>query len=291
MSVGQLAQQLANGIVIGGIYALSAVGLTMIYGMMNIVNVAHGELFMLGALLTYYLTQAVGLSFFVGVAASILLVSALGMVIERAALRPIRNSPMVVTTLATLGISLMLQNLCLIITSGIPRFIGSPFSDIPLSVAGITLAPARLFATVVAVAVIVGTHVFLHRSKLGNAMRAAFQDKEASSLAGINVSSIYMLTYALGAGLAALAGALLGTVAYVDPMMGAKGLMKCFVVVTIGGMGDFLGAIFAGFLLGVVETLSAAYISSMYKDVIGFVMVIVVLLFLPSGLFGRKERF
>ena len=286
----QLAQQLANGIVIGGIYALAALGLTLIYGIMDIVNIAHGELFMLGALITYYLTENLGLSFFVAVVLSIGMVALLGALIERLALRPIRTAPIVVTTLATLGVSLILQNVCLIMTSGVPRFIPSPFPETPLSFGGISLAPARLFAAAVALVCILGVHLFLHRTKMGNAMRAAFQDKDASWLAGINVGATYMFSYAFGAALAALGGALMGVVAYVDPMMGAKGLMKCFVVVTIGGMGNFMGAIFSGLLLGVIEALAAGYVSSLYKDVIGFVMVVLVLLFLPQGLFGRRER-
>ena len=289
--MGELAQQLANGLVLGGIYSLAALGLTLIYGIMDIVNIAHGELFMLGALLTYYLTAVVGLSFFLSGIIAILLVAFLGMFVERVALRPIAHAGISVTTLATLGISLILQNVSLIMTSGVPRFIPSPFSEKPLTLFGVvSMAPARIFSAVVAFVVIVGVHLFLHRTKQGNAMRAAFQDKDASWLVGINVGTTYMFSYAFGAALAALGGALLGTVAFVDPMMGAKGLMKAFVVVTIGGMGNFMGAIFSGLLLGVMEALTAGYVSSLYKDVIGFVLVVVILVFLPSGLFGRKER-
>ncbi len=286
----QFAQQIANGLVLGGIYSLAALGLTLIYGIMDIVNIAHGELFMLGALLTYYLTAAMGIPFFFSVVLAVALVALLGMVIERTALRPIANSPMVVTTLATLGVSLILQNVTIIVSGGVPRFIPSPFPETPVVVGGVSLAPARIFAAAVALLVIVGVNYFLRRTKAGNAMRAAFQDKDASWLVGINVRNTYLLSYAFGAILAALGGALLGIVAYVDPLMGAKGLMKSFVVVTIGGMGSFVGAIFGGLFLGVVETLTAGYVSSMYKDVIGFVMVILILLFLPSGLFGRRER-
>jgi len=288
--VQQLAQQLANGLVVGGIYSLAALGLTLIYGIMDIVNIAHGELFMLGALLTYYFTASFGIPFIAAVALSLVVVALLGMVIERTALRPIANSPMVVTTLATLGVSLIVQNVTLILSGGVPRFIPSPFPETPLTIGGVDLAPARVFAAVVAFTVILGVHFFLRKTKVGNAMRAAFQDKEASWLVGINVKTTYLLSYAFGAALAALGGALLGVVAYVDPLMGAKGLMKCFVVVTIGGMGSFVGAIFGGLFLGVAETLTAGYISSLWKDAIGFVLVILVLLFLPSGLFGRRAR-
>jgi len=288
--VQQFAQQLANGLVVGGIYSLAAIGLTLIYGIMDIVNIAHGELFMLGALLTYYFTAAFGIPFVLSVVLALAAVALLGMLIERTALRPIANSPIVVTTLATLGVSLIVQNVTLILSGGVPRFIPSPFSDTPLSIGGVSLAPARVFAAVTAFAVIVGVHYFLRKTKVGNAMRAAFQDKDASWLVGINVKTTYLLSYAFGAALAALGGALLGVVAYVDPLMGAKGLMKSFVVVTIGGMGSFVGAIFGGLFLGVAETLTAGYISSMWKDAIGLIMVIVILLFLPSGLFGRRER-
>ena len=214
----------------------------------------------------------------------------LGMGIERWTLRPVRQYPMTVTMLVTLGLSLILQNVTLIITGGVPKNIISPFSEVPISIGGVRMAPVRVFAAAAAACVILGTHFFLTRTKHGNAMRASFQDKEASLLVGINVSRIYMLTFALGAGLAALGGGLTGTLSYVDPAMGAKGLMKCFVVVTIGGMGSFIGAIFGGLALGLIEALAAAYISSEYADLIGFVMVIGILLFAPTGLFGAKER-
>ncbi len=289
--MGQLAQQLLNGVVMGGIYALSALGLTMVYGMMNIVNVAHGELYMLGALFTYYLTSTLGLPYLPSVLAALVLVALIGGAMERSSLRRIRGQTMVVTTLVTLGWSLILQNVSLILTGGIPRYITSPFPETSLVLGGLQIAPSRLFAALAAGAVIVLTHLFLQKTVLGNAMRASFQDKDAASLVGINVGLIYMLTFALGAALAALSGGLLGTISYVDPSMGAKGLMKSFVVVTIGGMGSFIGAIFGGLILGIVEALAAAYISSAYKDFIGFIMVVVILLFLPSGLFGKRERY
>lgn len=274
----------------GGIYALNAVGLTMIYGMMNIVNVSHGELYMLGALFTYLTISVLNLPYFLAVIIGVLIVGTLGMLIERGLLRRIRNAPIVLTTLVTLGASLILQNVSLIATSGVPRYIASPFSNDPLIFGSVQILPARLFAAVVAGVVIIATHLFLQKTMWGNAMRAAFQEKDASRLVGINVNKVYMLTFAIGAALAALGGGLMGTISYVDPMMGAKGLTKCFVVVTIGGMGNFLGAIYSGLLLGIVETFTAAYISSAYKDMVGFVMVVVVLLFMPTGLMGFKER-
>jgi branched-chain amino acid transport system permease protein len=288
--VNELPQQLLNGISIGCIYALNALGLTMIYGMMNVVNIAHGELYMLGAMFAFFLSSSLGLPYFPAVIVAVLLVALLGMVIERTALRPIEGQPMVITTLVTLGVSLILQNVSLIITGGVPQYINSPFPEAPLVLGAMQISPSRLFAVVAAAVVIVLTNLFLQKTVAGNSIRASFQDKEASALVGIKVSRVYMLTYALGAALAALGGGLLGTIAYVDPNMGAKGLMKSFVVVTIGGMGNLIGAIFGGLILGVVETLAAVFISSEYKDVIGFIMVVVILLFLPQGLFGAKER-
>lgn len=288
--MSELPQQLLNGIAIGGIYALNALGLTMIYGMMNVVNIAHGELYMLGALFAFFFANMLGLPYFPAVLVAVLVVALMGIIIERLSLRPIQGQPMVITTLVTLGVSLILQNVSLIITGGVPRYINSPFSDAPVVLGAIQMSPARLFAVVASGVVIVLTHLFLEKTVIGNSIRASFQDKDASSLVGINVSRVYMLTYALGAALAALGGGLLGTISYVDPTMGAKGLMKSFVVVTIGGMGNLIGAIFGGLILGIVETLAAAFISSEYKDVFGFLMVVVVLLFLPQGLFGAKER-
>jgi branched-chain amino acid transport system permease protein len=288
--MNELPQQLLNGIAIGGIYALNALGLTMIYGMMNVVNIAHGELYMLGALFAFFFANILGLPYFLAVIVAVGVVAIMGFLIERLTLRPIQGQPMVLTTLVTLGVSLILQNVSLIITGGVPRYINSPFSEAPIVLGMIQMSPARLFAVIASGVIIVLTHLFLTKTVAGNSIRAAFQDKDASALVGINVNRIYMLTYGLGAALAALGGGLLGTIAYVDPSMGAKGLMKSFVVVTIGGMGNLIGAIFGGLILGVVETLATAFISSEYKDVIGFIMVVVILLFLPQGLFGAKER-
>lgn len=293
--MSQLPQQLLNGLIIGVIYSLSAVGISLIYGMMDIVNVAHGELYMLGALFTYLAIELCGLPYFAAVLLGILLVAVLGMLVERLTLRKIRNGPIVLTTLVTLGVSLILQNVTLMITSGVPRYIASPFSEDPIIFSqNLQIGPARLFAAVCAIFVIVATQLFLKKTIHGNAMRAAFDEKDASSLVGINVNTVYMLTYAIGAGLAALAGGLLGTISYVDPMMGAKSLTKSFAVVTIGGMGNFGGAIYGGILLGLVETLASAYISSAYKDMIGFIMVIIVLMISPKGLYAlsksSKER-
>ena len=288
--MSELPQQLLNGITIGGIYALNALGLTMIYGMMNVVNIAHGELYMLGALGAFFLVDSFNVPYFLAVILAVALVALLGALIERVSLRPIRGQPMVTTTLVTLGISQILKNVSVIVTKGVPRYIGSPFSDAPVVLGPVQIVPARLFAVITAAFVIILTHLFLQKTVIGSTMRASFQDKEASSLVGINVSRIYMFTFGLGAALAALGGGLLGTFSFVDPNMGAKGLMKSFVVVTIGGMGNMIGAIFGGLILGVVETIAAGYISSEYKDVIGFLMVVVVLLFLPQGLFGAKER-
>ncbi len=289
--MNQFVQQAANGLLLGSIYSLIALGLSMIFGMMNIVNVAHGDFYMLGALVAYYTVASFHLPYAVAVVASVAVVGALGAAIERGILRRVRESAMVTTMLITLGLSLLLQNFSLMATGGVPHFIRSPFSPEPLVLGLVHVAPARLFAAVFSILFIIAVHLFLTRTKWGNAMRACFQDKTAASLAaGIDIEKVYALTFALGVGMAALAGTLLGTIFFVDPMMGAKGMTKSFVVVIVGGMGSFVGAIFSGLLLGVTETLAAAYLSSGYKDVVGFILVVLVLTFRPAGLFGKRIR-
>jgi branched-chain amino acid transport system permease protein len=266
------------------------IGLTLIFGIMRVVNFAHGEFYMLGAFLLFSLFGSLGINFFVASAAAIVAVGLSGAVVERVILRPLRDQPIEIPMLAMVALSVILQNAAILVWDPSPKTIRHPFSPVPIVLGPIYVVAIRIFAGAAAVALIVASHLFIQKTRLGKAMRATFQDGEMARLVGVDVDRVYMATFSFGAALAGAAGVLLGSVFWVYPAMGEYAALKSFAVVIMGGLGDFLGAIVGGLLLGVAESLGAAYISSGYKDAIGFVMIIVLLLFRPAGLFGRRDR-
>lgn len=286
-------QHLVNGIITGGIYALIAVGLTTVFGLMDIVNFAHGEFYMLGAMFTFLIMQTLGINYFLALTASVALVIIIGFIIEKLLLKRLRikKSNLLVTgAVVTIGVSIFIQNTGLLIFGSIPKSIPSPFSIEPLKLGPILLGRMHVFAAIATLAVILSAHFFIQRTKMGMAMRATFQDKDVAALVGIPIDRVYSFTFMLGAALAAMAGALLGPIYIVYPNVGESVVLKAFVIVILGGMGNFLGAIFAALILGVVENLEAAYFLVEYRDMVGFVMVLLILLFRPSGLFGKMRR-
>jgi branched-chain amino acid transport system permease protein len=284
----EIVQQLVNGLIIGATYGLMAVGLTMIFGMMDIINFAHGELYMLGGVFAYYLASQLGLNFFGAIAIAVVLVMIVGLIFDQLVLRKLRNEPTLITILVTIGLSIFLQSTVMLFWGPSPQSIPSPFSSKTIQIGFIFLTPFKIFMAVITVAVIFGLHLLIQKTTLGKSMRAVFQDKESAAIVGININRVYAINFALGSGLAALAGALLGTLFVVYPNMGLIAVVKAFLIVIMGGMGNFLGAIFGGLLLGVVESMAAGFISSSYKDLFGLLIVMILLVVRPYGLFGRK---
>ncbi len=285
-----LLQHLANGLVLGGSYALLGIGLTLIFGLMNVVNFAHGEFYTLGAYLTFAGVSVAGVGFFLAIPIAIAGGALLGAGGERLLLRPLRGESIDTTMLVMIGLWIALQNAELLAWGGVARSIAHPFPTAPVVVASVSIAPLRLFVLGAVLVLIVGAHLLIHRTPLGMAMRATFQDRETAALMGIEVDGIHTLTFALGCGLAAAAGALLGAVFLVYPSMGDLASLKAFSVVIVGGLGNVAGATLGGLILGVAEELGAGYVSSGYRDAVGFVIIILVLLLRPAGLFARAER-
>ncbi len=285
----EFIQHVVNGLILGGGYALMGIGLTLIFGIMRVVNFAHGEFYMLGAFFLFTLFTLGGINFFVAGLLAVVGVGLVGAVVERLVLRRLRDQPIEIPMLATVALSVIIQNLAILLWDPSPKSIRPPFSPAPLTLGPVHMVAIRIFAGVMAVALIVGSHLFIQKTRLGRAMRATFQDAEMARLTGVDVDRIYMATFAFGAALAGASGALLGAIFWVYPAMGDLAALKSFAVVIMGGLGDFLGAIAGGLLLGVAESLGAGYISSGYKDAIGFIMIILLLLWRPQGLFGKKS--
>ncbi|MGD9942670.1 MAG: branched-chain amino acid ABC transporter permease, partial [Burkholderiaceae bacterium] len=246
--------------------------------------------YMIGGVLCYYLVQGLQLNYFAALLLAVVLAMGLGAVLERSILRWLKDQSIDSTIIVTIGLSVFIQNVVLLSIGPVPKHIQSPFGNEPLSLVGLTITPVQLFVIGITALVIVGFHVLLRHTFVGRAMRATFSERDAARLVGIDTDRIASITFVLGSGMAALAGALLGSIYLVYPSMGGVAVLKAFIVVIMGGLGNILGAIAGGLLLGMAEGLVAGFISSDYSEVIGFVIVIAVLLFKPQGLFGRKGQ-
>ena len=286
----QLLQHLVNAVVLGGTYALLGIGLTLIFGIMRVVNFTHGELYAFGAYTIYLMAAALGLNFFFGLVVAIVAGMLLGAMIEVALLRPMRGADVDTVMLVMIGAWIVMQNTELLIWGGVAKAIVTPFPDAPLVIGPVSISWLRVFVLAAALLLILAAYALVYRTKLGKAMRATFQDSDAAALMGVHIKGIHTATFAIGSGLAAAAGALLGSVFLVTPTMGDLASLKAFAIVILGGLGNITGATIGAFVLALVEELGAGYVSSGYRDAMGFLIIIVVLLFKPTGLFARAER-
>jgi len=286
----QLLQHGANALILGGTYALLGIGLTLIFGIMRVVNFTHGELYAFGAYMMYLWVMRLHANFFAALLLAVALGVALGALIEYVLLRRLRSADIDTTMLVMIGAWIAMQNTEQLIWSGVAQSINTPFPSQPLQIGAVSIGWERLFVFVVAVALIGLTYYLINRTRLGKAMRATFQDRDTAMLMGIDVKRVNTATFALGSGLAAAAGALLGPVFVVQPSMGDLASLKAFAIVILGGLGNITGATVGGFILAFMEELGAGYISSGFRDGMGFLVIILILIFRPTGLFAQKER-
>ena len=286
----QLLQHTVNALMLGGTYALLGIGLTLIFGIMRVVNFTHGELYAFGGYMIFMFTAMLGVNFYAALVLAMALGVALGGLIELTLLRPMRGADIDTTMLVMIGAWIVMQNTELMTWGGVAKSIVSPLPAEPLVLGPISVAWMRVLVFVIAGLLIAGTYFLIHSTRLGKAMRATFQDRDTAALMGVNVGAINTATFAIGSGLAAAAGALLGAVFVVTPTMGDLAALKAFAIVILGGLGSIQGATIGGFILAFVEELGAGYISSGYRDAMGFLIIIIVLLFKPTGLFARAER-
>lgn len=288
--VDQFLQHALNALILGGTYALLGIGLTLIFGIMRVVNFTHGELYAFGAYMAYMAVMLLGINFFAALVLAIALGVLLGAAVEFVLLRNLRGADIDTTMLVMIGAWIALQNSEQLAWSGVAKSIDNPFPTAPLVIGPVSVSYNRVFVFIVALALIGATYALINRTRLGKAMRATFQDRDTAALMGVNINSIYTATFALGSGLAAAAGALLGPVFVVYPTMGDLATSKAFAIVILGGLGSIPGATIGGFILAFIEELGAGYISSGYRDGMGFLLIILILLIKPTGLFAQKER-
>jgi branched-chain amino acid transport system permease protein len=279
-----LVQSAVNGVLTGSLYAMIGVGLTVVFGVMRIINLAHGEMVMLGMFGAYWAQTRWGVDAFVSLLVLAPLMFAAGMIVYRFLLRKVIAGGELNTLLYTAGLSLLVANVALFLWTGDYRTI--PYGALPWRPLGIAVPVAAAIAFALALAITAALWLFLGRTDVGRAIRATSQNAEAAILMGIDVERVAMVTFGLGTALAGAAGVLLGPSLYLYPTVGEILIVKCFVIVVLGGLGSVPGAIAGGVLLGVVESLGAVYVSVPMKDAIGFVIFLLVLLYRPAGLFG-----
>jgi len=284
-------QFVVNGLVNGTFYALSALGLTLIFGLMRLVNFAHGEFYMMGGILGWVATDRLSMDFFTGLVAVVAVMALFGWLLDRYLIVRVRDKGPEPGILLTIGLAIFLTNTALMLVGTAPHKVAAPVSSGPILLGPVIITEVRVFAIAVSVAAIVGARLLIQKTKLGRAMRATFQDPTAASLVGINTASIYASTFALGTALAATSGMLLGSIYVAQASIGGLISLKAFVVVILGGMGNFAGAILGGLILGVAESLWGGYVQTGTVDMVGFALVILILFFRPYGLFSvRAER-
>ncbi len=296
-----LLQQLINGLTLGSVYALIALGYTMVYGILELINFAHGEIYMIGAYLGVILlgfftsigltAYSLPLSIILVLALSMIFSAAYGLTIEKIAYRPLRNAPRLSPLISAIGVSIFLQNYVMV-TQGatdkvFPSLLGS---------SGFSFLSARVTYLQIAIIAVSGVlmvflHAFVMRTKTGKAMRAVAQDKTMASLAGINIDAVISITFLIGSGLAAVAGIMVAAYyGLVNYFIGYSAGIKAFTAAVLGGIGSIPGAMFGGIFLGLIESLGASYISSEYKDAYAFILLILILLAKPEGFLGRKAE-
>ncbi len=283
-------EQIINGLTLGSTYSLIALGYTMVYGILELINFAHSEIYMIGAFIGLTMVSVYKLPFFAALLISMIGSCILGIIIEKAAYKPLRKANRIAPLISAIGVSIFLQNAVLMIVGPQARSFPSGLHITTLNIGGFRISTLQLLILFVSIILMVGLHFLIQKTKLGQAMRATAQDKEAAQLMGIKIDHVITFTFAIGSALGGAAGVLVGVYFdSVDPIMGFFPGLKGFVAAVLGGIGSIPGAMLGGLILGLVEMVGAVYMSR-YKDAIAFAVLIFILLLKPTGLLGRSVQ-
>jgi branched-chain amino acid transport system permease protein len=281
-------QVVVNGLLLGGIYAAVGVGFSLTWGVLNIINIAHGAMVMLGAYITFLLFSQLGLDPFLSIPASMLLLFLLGYVLQRFLINRVIPHGVFMTLVLTFGLSLFLIDMALLFFSGDYRSVTPSYAGSGLSLGGVIVPYQRLGAFLISILIVGLLNVYLGRSKTGRAIRATALNRQAAQLVGVDIARIYAVTFGIGAALAGAAGSLLAVTITITPYMGNVFIGKAFVIATLGGLGTVQGALIGGLVLGLAESLGAALIGPSYQQAIGFGILLLVLILRPEGIMGKQ---
>jgi len=283
-----LAQLLVSGVMLGGIYAIMSIGLTLIFGVVKIVNFAHGEFLMLGMYTAWAITSAVGGNAYTAVIVVVPVLLGFGALVYLLIIRPAVDKPHLVVVFATMGLSIVMQNLALVAMSADLRDVPPMFGGAPLRIGPIYLRAELVLGFVISVAVTMALMIFIKRSYIGKAIRATVQDRDAAMLMGINVPRLFLLTFAGGSALVGVAACIMLPLYSTFPTVGLNFVLIAYVVVVIGGMGSMEGALLGGICVGLVQSLSGYYIAPAYGQMFYFLLFLLVMIFRPTGLLGQR---
>ena len=288
----QFLQQMINGLSLGSIYALIALGYTMVYGIIKLINFAHGDVYMLGAFIAFYATTFFHLNFFVALILAMVLCGFLGVVIERIAYKPLRHATRITALITAMGVSYVLEyTMQYFAGSEVKTFPSDLLENTAFTLGGVRITMMQIYIFVITIILMLLLTYIVNKTKMGRAMRAVSVDEDAAKLMGINVDTTISFTFFLGSCLAGVAGVLVG-VYYnsINPLMGMTPGLKAFIAAVFGGIGNIPGAMIGGLFIGIAETLVTAYGSSLYKDAIVYIILILVLILKPDGLLGKNVK-
>lgn len=282
-----LFQQVLNGLTNGSLYALMAVGVTMVYKSLGMLNFAHGDTMMVGTFITLTFVQ-MGMPFYLAVLFGTACAAVLGFLLERIILRKVKFSSFVNLLIATVGVSYVLRNTGMVIWGTSPQLFPSMFPETLIKIGNFNITPQSIGIIIISLAIITGLHLFFTRVKVGKCMQLASSDAEGAAMMGVNVAYMRFLTFGISAGLAAIAGIMIAPLTYARVDMSATIGMKAFAAAILGGIGNLWGALLGGVILGIVEAVGAAYISTAYRDAFSFIILFIVLFVKPTGLLNKK---
>lgn len=289
--MSQFLQQIINGLSLGSIYALIALGYTMVYGIIKLINFAHGDIYMLGAYVAFITTTYFGFSFFPAMIASMVVCGILGVLIERIAYKPLRHATRIAALITAIGVSYVLEYTTQYIMGSEVKTYPALLSKASFSLGPVTISMQQVYIFTITIVLMIALQLIIKKTKMGRAMRAVSVDEDAAKLMGINVDTTISFTFLLGSSLAGVAGILVG-IYYnsIDPLMGMIPGLKAFIAAVFGGIGSVPGAMIGGLFIGIAETMVVAYGSSLYRDAIVYLILILILIIKPDGLLGKNQR-
>ena len=281
-------QQMVNSISLGAMYSLLAIGYTMVYGIIKLINFAHGEIFMCGAFFTWWIMADLAIPFPIAALMGVMLSTLLGIAVERVAYRPLRYAPRFAVIISVLGMSIFLQNMARILWGAESQTFDVDFGFSPILIGNVVIPIKKAFILATSLILMIALGLYVKKTYVGKAMRATAADPEAAEMMGININAVIVLTFAIGSAMGAVAG-ILFAINYnsIDPFMGFNAGLKAFTAAVLGGIGNIYGAMIGGILLGIFEGIGAGYVSSMYRDAFAFGVLILVLIFRSEGILGE----